>query len=48
VSNADIITLANGSKTQQLLTPMTIFGVNGFELRNLWQNGERGTSAYMG
>jgi len=45
---ADIIILANGFKTQQLLTPMTIFGVNVVEFRDLWENGRKGTSAYMG
>jgi cation diffusion facilitator CzcD-associated flavoprotein CzcO len=45
---ADIIILANGFKSQQLLTPMTITGSNGVDLRELWENGEAGTSAYMG
>lgn len=45
---ADLIILANGLKSQQLLTPMTITGSNGVDLRELWENGEGGTSAYMG
>ncbi|KFY45041.1 hypothetical protein V494_01170 [Pseudogymnoascus sp. VKM F-4513 (FW-928)] len=43
---ADIIILANGYKTQQLLMPMKITGLDGVELRELWEN--TGTSAYMG
>jgi cation diffusion facilitator CzcD-associated flavoprotein CzcO len=43
---ADIIILANGFKTQQLLMPMKITGLDGVELRELWEN--TGTSAYMG
>lgn len=43
---ADIIVLANGFKTQQLLMPMKITGLGGVEIGELWEN--TGTSAYMG
>ncbi|KFY31398.1 hypothetical protein V493_01149 [Pseudogymnoascus sp. VKM F-4281 (FW-2241)] len=43
---ADIIILANGFKSQQLLMPMKVKGLDGVELRELW--GNTGTSAYMG
>lgn len=43
---ADIIILANGFKTQQLLMPMKITGLGGVEIGKLW--GNTGTSAYMG
>lgn len=45
---ADIIILANGFKTAQLLTPMTITGMNGLNLRDLWERGPHGARAYMG
>ena len=45
---ADIIILANGFKTAQLLTPMTITGMNGLNLRDLWERGPGGARAYMG
>lgn len=43
---ADIIILANGFKTQQLLMPMKITGLGGVEIGKLW--GNTGKSAYMG
>lgn len=45
---ADVIILANGFKTQQLLTPMTINGLDGSKLPELWQHGDNVASAYMG
>lgn len=45
---ADVIILANGFKTQELLTPMTIMGQNGAELPNLWRQDGSFASAYMG
>lgn len=44
----DIIILANGFKTAQLLAPMTITGVGGLDLRDLWERGPDGARAYMG
>ena len=44
----DAIILANGFKTQQLLTPMTINGLNGSKLPEIWQRGDNAASAYMG
>ncbi|KIK68790.1 hypothetical protein GYMLUDRAFT_153644 [Collybiopsis luxurians FD-317 M1] len=43
----DIVIMANGFKTQDLLTPMTIYGNNGQELRQLWRTAG-GAQAYMG
>lgn len=43
----DIVILANGFKTQELLTPMEIRGQTGTELRNLWRE-KGGARAYMG
>lgn len=43
----DIVVLAHGFKSQELLTPMEIFGRNGTELRALWQE-KGGAQAYMG
>ena len=43
----DIVILAHGYKSQELLTPMEIFGRNGTELRALWQE-KGGARAYMG
>ena len=45
---ADIIILANGFKTAHLLTPMTITGQNGLNLRDIWERGSDGARAYMG
>ncbi|KAK3298714.1 uncharacterized protein B0H64DRAFT_439154 [Chaetomium fimeti] len=45
---ADVIILANGFKTQDLLTPMTIIGQNGAELPKLWREEGNFASAYMG
>jgi cation diffusion facilitator CzcD-associated flavoprotein CzcO len=45
---ADVIILANGFKTQDLLTPMTIVGQNGVELPKLWHQEGNFASAYMG
>ncbi|KAL2193553.1 hypothetical protein P885DRAFT_45032 [Corynascus similis CBS 632.67] len=45
---ADVIILANGFKTQELLTPMTIVGQNGTELPKLWHQRGNFASAYMG
>lgn len=45
---ADIIILANGFKTAQLLAPMTITGLNGLNLRDIWERGPDGARAYMG
>ncbi|KAL9101023.1 MAG: hypothetical protein Q9163_003665 [Psora crenata] len=43
----DTIVLANGYKTQELLTPMRIIGRNGWDLRQHW-NESGGARAYMG
>lgn len=45
--NVDIIIMANGFKTQDLLTPMTIYGKDSKELRELWRT-RGGAEAYMG
>jgi cation diffusion facilitator CzcD-associated flavoprotein CzcO len=45
---ADVLILANGFETQQLLTPMKITGLRGAELPALWQQSEKYASAYMG
>jgi cation diffusion facilitator CzcD-associated flavoprotein CzcO len=45
---ADLIILANGFKTAQLLTPMSITCVDGLNLRDLWERGPDGARAYMG
>jgi cation diffusion facilitator CzcD-associated flavoprotein CzcO len=45
---ADLIILANGFKIAQLLTPMAITGVDGLNLRDLWERGPDGARAYMG
>ncbi|KAJ0426196.1 hypothetical protein BJY00DRAFT_298280 [Aspergillus carlsbadensis] len=45
---ADIIILANGFKTQSLLTPMRIEGRNGAALSDLWHEDGKYPSAYMG
>lgn len=45
---ADIIVLANGFKTQELLTPMIIKGRHGAILPEIWQKPGRFASAYMG
>ncbi|KAI8689141.1 hypothetical protein NCS55_00170200 [Fusarium keratoplasticum] len=45
---ADVLILANGFETQQLLTPMNITGLRGVELPALWQQSEKYASAYMG
>jgi cation diffusion facilitator CzcD-associated flavoprotein CzcO len=46
--HADVIILANGFKTQELLTPMTIKGKNGAELPGIWRQEGKYASAYMG
>lgn len=46
--HADMIILANGFKTQQLLTPMCIKGRSGVELPDLWHQSGSFASAYMG
>lgn len=43
----DIIVMANGFKSQDLLTPMSIYGKDGKELRERWKN-TAGAEAYMG
>jgi len=45
--NVDIIIMANGFKTQDLLTPLSIYGRDGKELRELWKT-KGGAEAYMG
>ena len=45
---ADVLILANGFKTQQLLTAMRITGLAGAELPALWQEEGNYASAYMG
>ena len=45
---ADVVILANGFKTQELLTPMTITGQYGAELPKLWRQEGNFASAYMG
>lgn len=46
--SADIIILANGYKTQQLLVPMKIIGLNAETLPEIWQQESSWASAYMG
>lgn len=43
----DIVILANGFKTQDLLTPMSVYGLEGENLREIWQQ-RGGSEAYMG
>lgn len=43
----DIVILANGFKTQDLLTPMRVQGIGGKDLRETW-NTKGGSEAYMG
>jgi hypothetical protein len=43
----DIVILANGFKTQDLLTPMSVYGLEGKNLREIWQQ-RGGSEAYMG
>ncbi|KAI1418311.1 FAD/NAD(P)-binding domain-containing protein [Hypoxylon sp. FL1857] len=43
----DIVILANGFKTQDLLTPMKVLGINGKDLRETWK-AKGGSEAYMG
>jgi cation diffusion facilitator CzcD-associated flavoprotein CzcO len=45
--NVDIIVMANGFKTQDLLTPMSIHGRDGKDLRETWKT-TGGAEAYMG
>ncbi|KAH6854758.1 hypothetical protein B0I37DRAFT_422569 [Chaetomium sp. MPI-CAGE-AT-0009] len=45
---ADVIILANGFKTQELLTPMAIMGQDGAEIPKLWHQDGNFASAYMG
>jgi cation diffusion facilitator CzcD-associated flavoprotein CzcO len=46
--HADVVILANGFKTQELLFPMTIAGRGGAELPELWRREGNFASAYMG
>ncbi|OTA98199.1 hypothetical protein M426DRAFT_28669, partial [Hypoxylon sp. CI-4A] len=43
----DLVILANGFKTQDLLTPMKVTGIEGKDLRVLWES-RGGSEAYMG
>jgi cation diffusion facilitator CzcD-associated flavoprotein CzcO len=43
----DIVILANGFKTQDLLTPMSVYGLEGKNLREIWQQ-RGGSETYMG
>jgi hypothetical protein len=43
-----ILLLANGFKTQDLLTPVTITGTNNAKLPDLWHQEGNFPSAYMG
>ena len=45
--NVDIIVMANGFKTQDLLTPLSIYGKDNKELRETWKT-TGGAEAYMG
>jgi cation diffusion facilitator CzcD-associated flavoprotein CzcO len=45
--NIDIVIMANGFKTQDLLTPVNVYGKDGKELRELWRKAG-GSQAYMG
>jgi cation diffusion facilitator CzcD-associated flavoprotein CzcO len=45
---ADVIIVANGFKTQELLTPMTITRLDGKTLPSLWHEEGNYPSAYMG
>lgn len=45
---ADAIILANGFRTQDLLTPMILTGRNGEELPGIWHREGSFASAYMG
>ncbi|KAI0860564.1 FAD/NAD(P)-binding domain-containing protein [Xylaria cubensis] len=45
--NIDIVIIANGFKTQDLLTPMKVRGIKDQDLRTLWQQ-KGGSEAYMG
>lgn len=45
---ADILILANGFKTQRLLTPLVIQGRNGAVLPDIWHKDGNWQSAYMG
>ncbi|KAJ8128130.1 hypothetical protein O1611_g5506 [Lasiodiplodia mahajangana] len=45
--DVDIIIIANGFKTQDLLTPMEVRGINDQDLRTLWKQ-RGGSEAYMG
>jgi cation diffusion facilitator CzcD-associated flavoprotein CzcO len=44
----DVIVLANGFETQQLLTPMSIKGIDAAHLPGIWQQDGQAASAYMG
>lgn len=44
---ADVMILANGFRTQELLTPIAIHGLSGAELLDRWRD-DGGASAYMG
>ncbi|KAI1110075.1 FAD/NAD(P)-binding domain-containing protein [Nemania sp. NC0429] len=48
IFQADVIVLANGFKTQELLTPMEIVGRDDAELPRSWKEEHCFTSAYMG
>jgi cation diffusion facilitator CzcD-associated flavoprotein CzcO len=43
----DLVVLANGFKTQELLAPMEIYGLDGSSLRKSWKS-SGGARAYMG
>lgn len=43
----DVVILANGFKTQDLLTPMSVYGTDGKNLRQIWKQ-RGGSEAYMG
>ena len=43
----DVVILANGFRTQDLLAPMSVYGVDGKSLREIWQQ-RGGSEAYMG
>jgi cation diffusion facilitator CzcD-associated flavoprotein CzcO len=46
--DADVIVLANGFKTQEMLVSMRIIGHGGAELPRIWQQEDSYAQAYMG
>lgn len=48
IFQADVIILANGFKTQELLTRMGVTGLDGVELPKFWREEGNFPSAYMG